>query len=204
MILDHYMIPNAPFILMPNLDKGADSRELNAKMPPYPLFVKPVTEGSSKGIDDFNKIRNPKELKPAILALASRCPGQEILVESFLPGREFTVSILGTGLQGRVIGIREHLWRKSPEHSNINGYHSDLSLDYACRASKSSTAGKMLIYNDSHDMQEPHIKAMSKVALDAWKVFNCRDCGRVDIRFDSERPDSTPNVLEVSMTITSS
>lgn len=68
MILDHYMIPNAPFILMPNLDKGADSRELNAKMPPYPLFVKPATEGSSKGIDDFNKIRNPKEIKPAILA----------------------------------------------------------------------------------------------------------------------------------------
>jgi D-alanine-D-alanine ligase len=195
------MIPNAPFSVIPMLDVMADFPKGFAALPPYPLFVKPVTEGSSKGIDGFNKVKEPADLKPAVWELVRKFPGQDILVESFLSGREFTVSILGTGPHSRVIGIREHIWRTSPEHSNTNGYHSDGSLDFASRDSKSSKGEKMLLYNDSHDMDEPHIKATCQVALQTWKVFNCRDGGRVDIRFDSDEPGSTPNVLEVSKTM---
>ncbi|KAJ5243927.1 hypothetical protein N7489_004023 [Penicillium chrysogenum] len=197
-ILDRHMIPNAPFSVIPMLDVVADFPKGFAALPPYPLFVKPVTEGSSKGIDGFNKVKEPADLKPAVWELVRKFPGQDILVESFLSGREFTVSILGTGPHSRVIGIREHIWRTSPEHSNMNGYHSDGSLDFASRDSKSSKGEKMLLYNDSHDMDEPQIKATCQVALQTWKVFNCRDGGRVDIRFDSDEPGSTPNVLEVN------
>ncbi|KAJ5962659.1 hypothetical protein N7501_007600 [Penicillium viridicatum] len=197
-ILDRHMIPNAPFSVIPMLDVMADFPKGFAALPPYPLFVKPVTEGSSKGIDGFNKVKEPAGLKPAVWELVRKFPGQDILVESFLSGREFTVSILGTGPYSRVIGIREHLWRTSPEHSNTNGYHSDGSLDFASRDSKSSKGDKMLLYNDSHDMDDPQIKATCQVALQTWKVFNCRDGGRVDIRFDSDEPGSTPNVLEVN------
>jgi D-alanine-D-alanine ligase-like ATP-grasp enzyme len=56
----------------------------------------------------------------------------------------------------------------------------------------------MFEYNDVHDMSEPWIEAACQVALDTWKVFNCRDCGRVDLRFDSDEPGCIPNVLEVS------
>ncbi|KAJ5561484.1 hypothetical protein N7461_000245 [Penicillium sp. DV-2018c] len=197
MILDRYMVPNAPFTVIRSQAEEADLPELVTELPTYPLFIKPVIEGSSKGIADSNKIKNEEDLIPAAQKLASRFPGQDILVESFLPGREFTVSILGTGPHCRVIGIREHIYQASTDHRK-NGSYINPSLDFACSESKSSTAGKMLMFNDSHDMSDPHIKAVCEVALDAWKVFNCRDSGRVDIRFDSEKPGSTPNVLEVN------
>ncbi|KAJ6070890.1 hypothetical protein N7467_012209 [Penicillium canescens] len=197
-ILDRHMIPNAPFTVIPMLDGAADFPEQFAALPSYPLFVKPGTEGSSKGIEDFNKVKNLAELKLAVRELAHKFPGQDILVESFLSGREFTVSILGTGLHSRVIGIREHIWQMAPDHSNKNGDHTNRVLDFASRDSKSSNGGKILLYNDSHDMDEPQIKAACQVALHAWKVFNCRDSGRVDIRFDSDKPGAIPNVLEVN------
>lgn len=165
----------------------------------YPLFVKPVTEGSSKGIDDFNKVYEPTELEQAVQGLKSRLPGQDVLVESFLSGRELTVSILGTGAYSQVIGVREFIWQKSPSYSQSrNGYHS--KQDFTSRKSKSSKCNYPLVCNDSHDMNNPQIKAACQVALDAWNVFGCRDAGRVDIRFDSDNPDSVPNVLEVSIT----
>lgn len=173
---------------------GFDSASLK-----YPIFIKPTTEGSSKGIDDSNKVNESADLEPALQELGSKFPGQDILVESFLSGREFTASIMGTGSQSRVIGIREHIWQTDPSHSIESGSHSDPTLDFASRLSKSSQAGEMLEYNDVHDMAEPQIKAACQVALDTWKVFNCRDCGRVDIRFDSDKPSSIPNVLEVSV-----
>lgn len=174
----------------------ADLSDFDSASLPYPLFIKPATEGSSKGIDNSNKVNEPAQFIPALKDLGSKFPGQDILVESFLSGREFTVSILGTGAQGRVIGIREHVWQTNPTE---NGCHSDSPPDFASRLSKSSQDGEMLEYNDMHDMTEPQIKAACQVALDTWKVFNCRDCGRVDIRFDSDAPGSTPNVLEVSI-----
>jgi D-alanine-D-alanine ligase-like ATP-grasp enzyme len=78
--------------------------------PSFPVFLKPVTEGSSKGIDHPNRANNAGELEIAVQNLKIRCPGQDILIETFLPGREYTISILGTGCESRVIGVREHLW----------------------------------------------------------------------------------------------
>lgn len=159
-----------------------------ASLPSYPLFLKPVTEGSSKGIDPTNKVRSEADLEPAIRNLAAKCPGQDILVEPFLPGREVTVSILGTGSRSRVIGIREHIWQTK----NKNGYTS--KLDFASQRCKSS-GDQMLAYNDTVDTSDSLIQAACQVSLDAWNVFGCRDAGRVDLRFDS---DGIPNVLEVS------
>lgn len=197
-ILDHHKIPNAPFSVIPALERAVGFSKFTTALQSYPLFVKPVTEGSSKRIENFNKVNEPAELEMAMQKLRSKFPGQDILVESFLSGREFTVSILGTGSYGRVVGIREHIWQTPSSHSNKNGYRSNLSLDFASRTSKSSKGDKRLVYNDTLDMTDPQIKAACQVALDTWNVFNCQDSGRVDIRFCSHKPDSVPNVLEVS------
>lgn len=166
----------------------------HATLPPkYPLFVKPATEGSSKGIDRFNKVNNYAELELAVQKLKAKFPGQDILVESFLSGREFTVSILGTGPCSRVIGIREHIWQTFPE--NGNGYQA--TQEFACWKSKLSE-GCLLRYNDAHDMDDAHVKAACQVALDTWTALGCRDAGRVDIRFSSDDANGVPNVLEVS------
>ncbi|EFY91071.1 hypothetical protein J3459_011909 [Metarhizium acridum] len=186
-ILNHHGVPSAPFMVIPS-----EHLSIHATLPPeYPLFVKPATEGSSKGIDRFNKVNNYAELELAVQKLKAKFPGQDILVESFLSGREFTVSILGTGSHSRVVGIREHIWQTFPE----NGYHA--TEEFASWKSKLSE-GCLLRYNDAHDMDDPQVKAACQVALDTWTALGCRDAGRVDIRFNSDDADAIPNVLEVN------
>jgi len=186
-ILDHHGVTSAPFIVIPS-----GQLSIHAAPPPkLPLFVKPVTEGSSKGIDKYNKANSHAELEMAVEKVKARFPGQDILVESFLAGREFTVSILGTGSRGQVIGVREHLWQKSSESGR------QATEEFASWRSKLSE-GCSLRYSDVHDVQDPQVNAACRVAKDAWAALGCRDAGRVDIRFDSDDADGVPNVLEVS------
>lgn len=182
----------------------------SSSIPSYPLFLKPTTEGSSKGIDQASKIRSPKELDPGVRALAAKFPGQDILVEPFLSGREFTVSILGTGPSSRVIGVGEHPWKHMPKTEDLTGIiRKDVGaggaagqgeMEFASQGSKSSSGDTPLTYVVwSPDSTDKLVKAAGQVALDSWNVFGCRDAGRVDIRFDTEGPDGVPNVLEVSL-----
>ncbi|RJE16931.1 D-ala D-ala ligase, partial [Aspergillus sclerotialis] len=90
MALNEYKIPNAPFRVIRAEELGADVSRITAPLTSYPLFVKLATEGSSKGVESFNKINNSTELEPAVQELKSKFPGQAIIVESFLPGREYT------------------------------------------------------------------------------------------------------------------
>ena len=178
----------------------------SSSLPSYPLFLKPTTEGSSKGIDQTSKVRAPKDLDPGVRALAAKFPGQDILVEPFLSGREFTVSILGTGTSSRLVGITEHGWTQSKQDGKdaaaaAAAAAGQRDLDFASRTSKCATDDTPLSCIvrplDSTDKQ---VKAAGQVALDSWNVFGCRDAGRVDIRFDVEGPEGVPNVLEVSTT----
>ncbi|KAJ5095836.1 hypothetical protein NUU61_005192 [Penicillium alfredii] len=199
-VLDHHKIPTSPFLVIPAKEVPDSQPKFTSQGPQYPLFVKPVTEGSSKGIDTFNKVNEPAELEPAIRQLKAKFPGEDILVESFLPGRELTVSVLGAGADSRVIGVREFIWQKrgSESSDSSNGVSDHANPEFASRKSKSSK-DKLLVYRD-HDLTltDSQIQAACRVALDAWKVFGCRDAGRIDIRFDSDEPNAIPNVLEVN------
>ena len=73
---------------------------------PFPVFVKPVAEGTGKGIRAASKVSNQEELHLVCRDLLERF-GQPVVVESFLPGREFTVGIAGTGQDARVLGVME-------------------------------------------------------------------------------------------------
>lgn len=151
----------------------------------------PLRKVRPKESTRFNKVNNYEELELVVQKLKAKFPGQDILVESFLAGRELTISILGTGSYSRVIGIREHIWQTLPE----NGHHA--TEDFASWKSKLSE-GCLLRYNDAHDMDDPQVKAACQVSLDTWTALGCRDAGRVDIRFNSDDADGVPNVLEVS------
>ncbi|MEI7437861.1 MAG: D-alanine--D-alanine ligase, partial [bacterium] len=71
---------------------------------PFPLFAKPIAEGTGKGIDKTSRIENAEQLQRVCIALLG-AHHQPVLVEEFLPGREFTVAILGTGAKARVLGM---------------------------------------------------------------------------------------------------
>src|ERR1051325_11234502 len=92
-------IPTADFAV---IERAADIRNIDL---PFPLFLKPVAEGSGKGVDAKSKVDNRAQLDRTARSLLARFR-QPVLVETFLPGREFTVAILGPGEDARVLGVR--------------------------------------------------------------------------------------------------
>ena len=91
----------------------SDPSEIAAVRLQYPLFAKPLAEGTSKGIDDRSRINGPGELDLKCRDLLAKYL-QPVLVEEFLPGREFTTGILGNGAGAQVIGTMEMVMRGSP------------------------------------------------------------------------------------------
>ena len=81
------------------------------KLRNYPLFTKPIGDCTSKGISISSKIGRPDDLIPAIDQLEAVYGGQDILLETFLSGREITVGINGTGQDSKVIGANEYVYK---------------------------------------------------------------------------------------------
>jgi len=132
---------------------------------PFPLFVKPVAEGTGKGITPRSIVRGAAELKPAVVDLLKRF-AQPVLIEPYLTGREFTVGVLGSGRAARAVAAMEiHLGEKAEPGlyslSNKENYEDRVTYTIADDA-----MGR---------------EAM-RVALEAWVALGCRDAGRVDLR----------------------
>ncbi len=145
---------------------------------PFPLFLKPVAEGSGKGISDDSLVTNYAQLKSVCSKLLYEYR-QPVLVEEFLSGREFTVGIVGTGNSARTVGLMEVIFRENVKtkiysYSSKNNY-LDL-IDYTLPDNETTA----LCY---------------ECALNAWKGLGCRDGGRIDIRFDKR---GIANFIEVN------
>jgi D-alanine-D-alanine ligase len=145
---------------------------------PFPLFAKPVAEGTGKGITAASKIKNRKEMARVCERLLSTYH-QPVLVETFLPGREFTVGITGTGESAVAVGAIEVLLQKRAEPEVYS---------YANKKKFEDRVEYRLIEDDEAR------KAMA-VALDAWRCLGCRDGGRIDLRSDKA---GSPHFLEVN------
>jgi D-alanine-D-alanine ligase len=134
----------------------------------FPLFVKPVAEGTSKGVDAHSLVHTRDELVTTAMQLVARFE-QPVLVEQFLPGREFTVGILGTGGHARVLGTLEVVLRDTADagvYSYRNKAHWQELVEY-----RLLEAGALA-------------REVEEVALATWRSLGCRDAGRVDVRLD--------------------
>lgn len=145
---------------------------------PYPLFLKPIAEGSGKGIGTNNKVADAAAMRATAADLLYRFQ-QPVLVETLLPGREFTVAITGTGDDAKVLGVSEIV--------PLKGYHGD---GYGL-VNKEDWDGRL----DIVAAPPADAKASGDVALAAWRALRCRDGGRVDIRYDAS---DVPNFIEVN------
>src|SRR5207248_2130941 len=79
-------VPTAPFACVET------QAELERLRLPFPVFVKPVAEGSGKGVFSNNLCDTPARLRERALFLLERY-AEPVLVETYLPGPEFTASI---------------------------------------------------------------------------------------------------------------
>lgn len=154
----------------------ADSVDL-----PFPLFVKPAYEGSSKGIRSHSRVNDQGALEHEVHRLMHDY-GTPVLVETFLPGREFTVGILGNGSPD-VLGIME----VAPSEGSIENFIYSVTVKREC--------DRRVRYSCPPDLPSPLLRRVEEVALSSYKVLGCRDVARIDIRLAE---DSTPYFLEVN------
>ena len=146
---------------------------------PFPLFAKPIAEGTGKGIDRASRITNSAELQTVSQTLLSKF-NQPVLIEEFLPGREYTVAILGTGSKARVMGTMEVCFR---DNSTPTIYTYEVKENYTH-------------YVDYHcPPRTPETEAVETLALDSYRALELRDAGRVDIRLDR---NDRPSFMEVN------
>ena len=188
-LLDAYQIPyvfSEPLTLCVALDKPAAKRlvrdrgvqtpafflaeklsDLEGLSLPFPLFCKPAAEGSSKGVGVYSYAENLDQLKESVSMLLQKF-NQPILIEEYLPGKEYTVGIIGTGAEARILGVMEIVLNMPTQE----GYSYKNKLDYLDMV-KYRLAG------------EKEAKECGTLALNAWRALNCRDGGRVDIKYNA-------------------
>lgn len=133
-----------------------------------PLFLKPNQEGTGKGVSPDCMVQDPISLREIAHRLISRYK-QPVLVEQYLPGREFTVGILGTGLEARVAGMVEIKLLLSAEPNVYSYMNKELCEERV-----------QYVPVEEQDI----IEEAGRIALDAYRVLGVRDAGRVDLRAD--------------------
>ncbi len=95
---------------------------------------------------------------------------QPALVEQYLPGREFTVGIVGNGDDARVLGVCEILLRENAE-ANVYSLHNKELCE------------ELVTYAPASD--EEALLAGTR-ALVAYHALECRDTARIDFRSDAK------------------
>lgn len=169
-------VPTADFRV---LDDAAQPCDLG-----LPVFVKPVAEGTGKGIAADSFCRSHEEVSLAVARILQRF-GQPALAETWLPGREFTVGILGSGAAAESIGV--------VEVRAVAAYGFDLKKNYECvRYEHGSELEAFAVGYDGHPKvayrlaNDAEARAAGEVALAAWRALGARDAGRVDVRSDAQ------------------
>lgn len=198
-LLDNWQIPyvfSGPATLALSLDKAMCKRvvrdagiptpdfclihsedSLAGEKPAFPLFVKPVSEGTGKGIGEYSLVNNEDELRQVCLDLLHRFH-QPVLVESYLPGREFTVGVVGNGTDARVVGVMEVVFKENIReiYSWENKQNYEEVIDY------------MALHGEL-------AQKCGDLALRVWKVTGARDGGRVDMKLNA---GGNPEFIEIN------
>ncbi len=165
-------IPTPDFFVV---ERASDLEKVDL---PLPLFAKPVAEGTGKGITAASRITNQSKLVSTCMHLLLTY-NQPVLVERFLPGREFTVGILGTGEEAAVLGVMEVILREYAE-PHVYSFHNKEQCE------------ELVEYRLATDTKAAEA---GEIALAVWRGIGCRDAGRVDIRLDV---NGIPNFMEVN------
>jgi D-alanine-D-alanine ligase len=167
----HEGLPTPPFAVI------ADPCELDAAqsaLPDFPLFVKPVHEGSSMGIGPESIVTNGEALCERVQFILEQYR-QPALVEAYLPGREYTVGILGNGRNARVLGVTSRIEAVAVSDGSQKERWTDQAVEPIQKG--------------------PLRDQLEDLALRAYRAVECKDAGRLDTRLDK---DGKPHLLEIN------
>ena len=144
----------------------------------FPAFVKPLAEGTGKGCEAASLVHTKAELQDAVTRVILRYR-QPALVERYLPGREFTVGIVGNGGDARVLGVCEIVLKANAE-ANVYSLHNKELCE------------ELVTYAPADDDEACVAGARG---LEAYRALECRDAARIDFRSDA---NGEPYFLEAN------
>jgi D-alanine-D-alanine ligase len=153
----------------------------------YPLFLKPAWEGSSRGITAANRVESPRAAKARAehLLAAYRQP---VLAESYLPGEEFTVAVLGNDGDARCLPLIRYRFETLPKGAlPIMGFEAKWVWD--------TPEVSLDVLECPAEVAKDLAERIQATGLAAFSAIGCRDWARVDIRLDAQ---GVPNVLEIN------
>jgi D-alanine-D-alanine ligase len=192
--LAYHEIPTAPFAVVAHADdleqlvaavrRGGRHRRALLHLP---LFVKPVHEGSSKGITERNLCETLDDVETRIMELLEQY-AQPVLVEAYLPGMEFTCAVLGNGAQARVLPLIAMRFDALPDGARpIYGFEAKWLWD--------GPDHQLELYDCPARIDPALERRIVGVTLDAYHALGCRDWSRIDVRLDAA---GIPNVVEAN------
>ncbi len=179
-ILAYHGLPTARF-------RVVEDKELSFNSLHFPLLVKPLFEGSSMGIRNDSIVHTQQELRNRIARVLERFR-QPALVEEFLPGREFTIAILGNGAEARVLPIVEIRFDSLPAGMNpIYSYEAKWIWD--------QSSNPLQIFDCPARISGETQAEIERICLEAYRTMRCRDWCRIDVRLDGS---NRPHIIELN------
>jgi len=136
----------------------------------FPVIIKPVAEGSSKGVMGMNVVQDEADLRRLSRELLSKYH-QPVLVEAYLSGREFTVGLLGEN-RPKVLPPMEILFNNKEDRFPVYAFEHKLDTNASISYQAPANIDRLLQKNLEH------------VARCAFMALGCRDVARVDLRLD--------------------
>ncbi|WP_305044484.1 D-alanine--D-alanine ligase family protein [Geoalkalibacter sp.] len=179
-ILAHHRIATPRFVVVSSLN------EIPARFS-YPAMVKPTLEGSSKGVTDKALVRNRRELVRQV-AWVLETYRQPALIEEFLPGREFTVALLGNGADLRVLPIVEINFDSLP--AGVNPIYS-----YEAKWLWDQEDDPLRIFTCPAQLEPLLRRRIEELCKSAFNALGCRDWCRIDVRLDGR---GLPQIIELN------
>jgi D-alanine-D-alanine ligase len=159
-------------ILTPNFVTLQTGKErLPRELMKFPLIVKPVAEGSSKGVHHTSVVETEAELRETAREMIARYD-QPALVESYIAGREFTVGLLGER-RPKVLPPMEVVFLAAEKHPV---YSFEYKQDWSSK----------IRYDVPAHLEPAQLRALERAARECFIALGCRDVARVDFRMDEQ------------------
>lgn len=179
-ILTYYNVPNPSFFITDSIVNGYPRVK-------FPVFVKPLHEGSSKGIYNSSLVNSREELNKEITRIKSNY-NQPSIIEDFLDGTEFTVALIGNGENVRVLPIVEINLSCLPDNfPKIYSYEVKWFFD--------TRENKLDIFTCPAKISDKLIKRIEEICIAAYKAMRIKDWARMDVRCDRE---GNPYIIEIN------
>jgi D-alanine-D-alanine ligase len=138
----------------------------------FPLIVKPVAEGTSKGVTKKSVVRDEAELRDVAREMIGKYR-QAALAEEYISGREFTVGLLGER-RPRVLPPMEIVFLDEADPTPI--YSFEMKQDWS----------DQIRYEVPARLSERELDRLEKAARECFAALGCRDVARIDFRMDAD------------------